>query len=135
MATNLELVESIYAKFDSSDWTTQLIEAYPADYNGDKPSNEYITISIIVGGSERKYGGGKGPTNGALVCEIFTTTGQGQSRTAVISDALDNLLENTYLSTGVDFQTSFVGTPSQDTANSALSRAIYTLPFKTYGEI
>ena len=116
-------------------WKNKNIAAFPADYNGNKEASEYITLSIVVGKSEQKYGGGKGPQNGSLICEIYTKSGQGQLRTAQIADAIDDLLENTMLLiSGVDFTTSFVGTPATDTANTALSRAIYTLPFRTFGE-
>ena len=57
--------------------------------------------SIVVGKSEQKYGGGKGPQNGSLICEIYTKSGQGQLRTAQIADAIDDLLRKHYV---VDFR-------------------------------
>jgi hypothetical protein len=133
MASYSEIIVEVESKFGSVAWTSNDIKTYPADYNGDKAIPEYITISLVIGKSDRRYGGGKGPQRGALICEIYTPSGQGQRRSFEISDLIDDLLENKRLETsGVDFSTSFVGTPAVDTANLSLSRAIYTLPFQTY---
>jgi len=133
MATYTELVDEIYAEFASTAWTDNGINAYPADYNGKKDSNEYVTISIILGSSERQFGGGKGPQSGLLYCEIYTQTGEGQKAPMRIADALDTLLENKFLACGAEFHTSYLGIPSIDQGNVALSRTEYTISFETYG--
>lgn len=135
MATYAQIIDDVYDQFADVTWTGHNIAAFPADYNGTKPTTQYVTISLVLSSSRVIYGGGKGPQSGALVCEIYTKSGTGQKGTALIADHLDTLLENKRLTdSGLEFQTSFIGTSATDTANAALSRAIYTLPFKTYGD-
>lgn len=125
--------KAVFSVFNSSAWKGEKITTIPSNFVLDKPLSEFIRVNIISDGTGVNLKSGAG----IIIADIFSPAGIGPSRASFIADKLDAYLQ------GKSFSVLLIGTLQMgqssmspkgiDTANSALYRAQYTIPFNFYG--
>jgi len=126
-------------KFGSAYWTTNNIQTFPDNYQGDISNSEYLRVSVLPStGSVESFGDDLGvrtkQISGLVAIKIFVKAGEGQGRLMAIADLLDNLLQDKTLTNGTKLRMSYLSVEGIDSANSALYSASYFIPFSLYGE-
>lgn len=128
----LEDIEGVLA---STAFLTENIEVYPEDYFGDiKNETEFCRVLLLPTNSYNIAHGAHKVLDGILKIRIFVKSGLGQKRHMEIADILDKYFENKTLTNNTKLETSYLNVVGLDTDNPALSSAIYSIPFKSYGE-
>lgn len=130
------LNKDIFSIFSSIGWATESIKTFPENFVGTTVGNEYIRVSILSSGSDRK--GPQDSVFGQLLIDIFYPSGQGTARAINIADRLDNYLacktlvgsENGNTQMGV----STLSHMGVDKANASLYRSLYTISFSYFGK-
>jgi hypothetical protein len=126
------LQSDIFSIFASTAWINEDIPTYPQNFVGDTSGKDYLRVSIIANGE----GINLVSSSGILKIDIFTKAGFGPSLANIIADKLDKHLvgKSIKLSSSVtQFGKSSLNPIGVDTANTALYRASYTIPFNYFG--
>ena len=95
MATISQLLTAVEGLFASSAWTSNNVKAFPANYQGEIDSDEWIRVSVLPFSSELAYK--DVIANGQIVCQIFVPAGAGMKRAYEIADMLKTLLDRDFI--------------------------------------
>jgi predicted aspartyl protease len=129
MATISQLLTAVEGLFASSVWTSNNVKAFPANYQGEINSDEWIRVSVLPFSSELAYK--DIITNGQIVCQIFVPAGAGMKRAYEIVDMLKTLLDQEVISGYLQTTNSFITNIGIDTKDSGLFNVNYTVNFRS----
>jgi len=129
MATISQLLTAVEGLFASSAWTSNNVKAFPANYQGEIDSDEWIRVSVLPFSSELAFK--DVIANGQIVCQIFVPSGQGMKRAYEIADILKTLLDQEVISGYLQTTNSFITNIGIDTKDSGLFNVNYTVNFKS----
>jgi len=129
MATISQLLTAVEGLFASSAWTSNNVKAFPANYQGEIDSDEWIRVSVLPFSSELAYK--DVIANGQIVCQIFVPSGQGMKRAYEIADILKTLLDQEVISGYLQTTNSFITNIGIDTKDSGLFNVNYTVNFRS----
>ena len=129
MATISQLLTAVEGLFASSAWTSNNVKAFPANYQGEIDSDEWVRVSVLPFSSELAYK--DVIANGQIVCQIFVPSGQGMKRAYEIADILKTLLDQEVISGYLQTTNSFITNIGIDTKDSGLFNVNYTVNFKS----
>ena len=129
MATISQLLTAVEGLFASSAWTSNNVKAFPANYQGEIDSDEWIRVSVLPFSSELAYK--DVIANGQIVCQIFVPAGAGMKRAYEIADMLKTLLDQEVISGYLQTTNSFITNIGIDTKDSGLFNVNYTVNFKS----
>ena len=133
--TFAQVSTSIHSLFSVAAWTSKSITMYPDNYQGKVTTkDEYARLVVLPSKSANKTFGGVKAIDGMVSIQIFVKAGEGASRLMVISDHIDDILQNKVLSNGLELGSSYISVLGLDSANQSLYGAKYIIPFKSYGE-
>jgi len=129
MATISQLLTAVEGLFASTAWTSNNIKAFPANYQGEIDSDEWVRVSVLPFSSELAYK--DVIANGQIVCQIFVPSGQGMKRAYQIADILKTLLDQEVISGYLQTTNSFITNIGIDTKDSGLFNVNYTVNFRS----
>jgi hypothetical protein len=129
MATISQLLTAVEGLFASSAWTSNNVKAFPANYQGEIDSDEWIRVSVLPFSSELAYK--DVIANGQIVCQIFVPAGAGMKRAYEIADMLKTLLDQEVISGYLQTTNSFITNIGIDSKDSGLYNVDYTVNFKS----
>ena len=129
MATISQLLTAVEGLFASSAWTSNNVKAFPANYQGEIDSDEWVRVSVLPFSSELAYK--DVIANGQIVCQIFVPSGQGMKRAYEIADILKTLLDQEVISGYLQTTNSFITNIGIDTKDSGLYNVNYTVNFRS----
>ena len=129
MATISQLLTAVEGLFASSAWTSNNVKAFPANYQGEIDSDEWVRVSVLPFSSELAFK--DVIANGQIVCQIFVPSGQGMKRAYEIADILKTLLDQEVISGYLQTTNSFITNIGIDTKDSGLFNVNYTVNFKS----
>jgi hypothetical protein len=129
MATISQLLTAVEGLFASSAWTSNNVKAFPANYQGEIDSDEWIRVSVLPFSSELAYK--DVIANGQIVCQIFVPAGAGMKRAYEIADMLKTLLDQEVISGYLQTTNSFITNIGIDTKDSGLYNVNYTVNFRS----
>jgi len=129
MATISQLLTAVEGLFASTAWTSNNIKAFPANYQGEIDSDEWIRVSVLPFSSELAYK--DVIANGQIVCQIFVPAGAGMKRAYEIADMLKTLLDQEVISGYLQTTNSFITNIGIDTKDSGLFNVNYTVNFRS----
>jgi hypothetical protein len=127
------LQTDIFKFFSGLTWGLEDIPTYPQDVAIKDSHEKFIRISIIPSGN----GINLKSASGICIIDIFTAATLNPSEAMVIADKLDDYLVGKSRQTGNNFlqfpEPSTLQPRGKDSANAALIRHSYTIPFKYFG--
>jgi len=127
MSRYVQTEQDIYSIFALPEWASEGVPTYPAEYIPPVNNTEYLRITIIPS----ETGLNAGSTSGIMMIDIFFPANVGSRRGFELADLLDDyLVKKTILTTQI-FDSTLRPASSED---STLSRLIYSIPFKHFGE-
>jgi hypothetical protein len=129
-----QIETDIFSIFDSVEWKALSLNTYPSNFIAANTTREFIRVSIIPSGS----GINLKSSSGVLQAEIFIASGAGPKRVSVLADHLDEFLAGkSKLVAGrtTQFLGSSLSLIGTDPKNSALYKALYTIPFNHFGSM
>jgi hypothetical protein len=129
MATISQMLTAVEGLFASTAWTSNNIKAFPANYQGEIDSDEWVRVSVLPFSSELAYQ--DVIANGQIVCNIFVPAGAGMKRAYQIADLLKTLLDQEVISGYLQTTNSFITNIGIDTKDSGLFNVNYTVNFKS----
>jgi len=129
MATISQLLTAVEGLFASSAWTSNNVKAFPANYQGEINSDEWVRVSVLPFSSELAYK--DVIANGQIVCQIFVPAGAGMKRAYEIADMLKTLLDQEVISGYLQTTNSFITNIGIDTKDSGLFNVNYTVNFRS----
>ena len=129
MSTISNILTAVEGLFASSAWTSNNIKAFPANYQGEIDSDEWIRVSVLPFSSELAYQ--DVIANGQIVCQIFVPAGSGMKRAYQIADLLKALLDQEVISGYLQTTNSFITNIGIDPKDSGLYNVDYTVNFKS----
>jgi len=129
MATISQLLTAVEGLFASSAWTSNNVKAFPANYQGEIDSDEWIRVSVLPFSSELAFK--DVIANGQIVCQIFVPAGAGMKRAYEIADMLKTLLDQEVISGYLQTTNSFITNIGIDTKDSGLFNVNYTVNFRS----
>jgi Bacteriophage related domain of unknown function len=133
MGKYTNITSDIFSIFDKVAWKAEAIKTVPSDFNPNKPTTEYIRVSIIPGSS----GVNLKSCRGLLMIDIFVPAGKGPNLTNLIADKLDLYLQGksvmTVTNNVTQFLSSNLGSGNPDSVNPTLFRTTYQISFNFYG--
>ena len=112
MATISQMLTAVEGLFASTAWTSNNIKAFPANYQGEIDSDEWIRVSVLPFSSELAYQ--DVIANGQVVCNILKTL-------------LDQEVISGYLQT----TNSFITNIGIDPKDAGLYNVDYTVNFRS----
>jgi hypothetical protein len=127
-----DVTNCVFSVFGTTQWTATGIKAIPANFLGLNLGDEYIRISTLPSGDSLNYAS----ISGVVQIDIFISAGKGPGRAVFIADKLDELLvgkQFTANSNKVQFYKSSVSFVGIDAGNTTLYRALYSIPFNSFG--
>ena len=129
MATISQMLTAVEGLFASTAWTSNNIKAFPANYQGEIDSDEWIRVSVLPFSSELAYQ--DVIANGQIVCQIFVPAGAGMKRAYQIADLLKTLLDQEVISGYLQTTNSFITNIGIDPKDAGLYNVDYTVNFKS----
>ena len=129
MATISQMLTAVEGLFASSAWTSNNIKAFPANYQGEIDSDEWIRVSVLPFSSELAYQ--DVIANGQIVCQIFVPAGAGMKRAYQIADLLKTLLDQEVISGYLQTTNSFITNIGIDPKDAGLYNIDYTVNFRS----
>lgn len=129
MATISQMLTAVEGLFASTAWTSNNIKAFPANYQGEIDSDEWVRVSVLPFSSELAYQ--DVIANGQIVCQIFVPAGAGMKRAYQIADLLKTLLDQEVISGYLQTTNSFITNIGIDPKDSGLYNVDYTVNFKS----
>jgi hypothetical protein len=129
MATISQMLTAVEGLFASTAWTSNNIKAFPANYQGEINSDEWIRVSVLPFSSELAYQ--DVIANGQIVCQIFVPAGAGMKRAYQIADLLKTLLDQEVISGYLQTTNSFITNIGIDPKDAGLYNIDYTVNFRS----
>jgi hypothetical protein len=129
MATISQMLTAVEGLFASTAWTSNNIKAFPANYQGEIDSDEWIRVSVLPFSSELAYQ--DVIANGQIVCQIFVPAGAGMKRAYEIADLLKTLLDQEVISGYLQTTNSFITNIGIDPKDAGLYNVDYTVNFRS----
>jgi hypothetical protein len=129
MATISQMLTAVEGLFASTAWTSNNIKAFPANYQGEIDSDEWIRVSVLPFSSELAYQ--DVIANGQIVCNIFVPAGAGMKRAYQIADLLKTLLDQEVISGYLQTTNSFITNIGIDPKDAGLYNIDYTVNFRS----
>ena len=129
MATISQMLTAVEGLFASTAWTSNNIKAFPANYQGEINSDEWIRVSVLPFSSELAYQ--DVIANGQIVCQIFVPAGAGMKRAYQIADLLKTLLDREIISGYLQTTNSFITNIGIDPKDAGLYNIDYTVNFRS----
>ena len=129
MATISQMLTAVEGLFASTAWTSNNIKAFPANYQGEIDSDEWIRVSVLPFSSELAYQ--DVIANGQIVCQIFVPAGAGMKRAYQIADLLKTLLDQEIISGYLQTTNSFITNIGIDPKDAGLYNIDYTVNFRS----
>ena len=129
MATISQMLTAVEGLFASTAWTSNNIKAFPANYQGEIDSDEWIRVSVLPFSSELAYQ--DVIANGQIVCQIFVPAGAGMKRAYQIADLLKTLLDQEVISGYLQTTNSFITNIGIDPKDAGLYNVDYTVNFRS----
>ena len=129
MATISQMLTAVEGLFASTAWTSNNIKAFPANYQGEIDSDEWIRVSVLPFSSELAYQ--DVIANGQIVCKIFVPAGAGMKRAYQIADLLKTLLDQEVISGYLQTTNSFITNIGIDPKDAGLYNVDYTVNFRS----
>jgi|TARA_R110000751_G_scaffold1832_1_gene6746 hypothetical protein len=129
MATISQMLTAVEGLFASTAWTSNNIKAFPANYQGEIDSDEWIRVSVLPFSSELAYQ--DVIANGQIVCQIFVPAGAGMKRAYQIADLLKTLLDQEVISGYLQTTNSFITNIGIDPKDAGLYNIDYTVNFRS----
>ncbi len=130
------LSKSINSIFDTAAWKLENIKTYPDNFTQTGNVPEFIRISTVPSGGMKENTFKS--ASGVLLIDIFITSGNGPSQGYYIADRLDKYLVSQTITIAqkgnIQLLQSSLTTLGSDSANPALFRFRYTIPF-TFFEV
>jgi hypothetical protein len=124
------ITETIFGIFGSSLWTTLAVPTYPQNFVNDDKLDEFVRVSVITDA------GIVTPSSsiGLIKVEIYTPAGQSIDRAVVISDLLNQMLENKTIGSIQFSDPALVHLDSSiQEEDPTLFKSLYSITFKYYG--
>jgi hypothetical protein len=131
MATYRDLLASIDAIFASSDWTSNSISAYPANYWPATNPDEFVIYEILPSSVALQEYQKANYKSGLIILQIYTRTNQGMLRTTEIADILNNLFERE-ITSDTQLYDGVLSVKGIDKDDTSLFRADYSLQFNSF---
>tara|TARA_B110000444_G_scaffold230777_1_gene238255 strand:- start:53 stop:445 length:393 start_codon:yes stop_codon:yes gene_type:complete len=129
MATISQMLTAVEGLFASTAWTSNNIKAFPANYQGEIDSDEWVRVSVLPFSSELAYQ--DVIANGQIVCQIFVPAGAGMKRAYQIADLLKTLLDQEVISGYLQTTNSFITNIGIDPKDAGLYNVDYTVNFRS----
>lgn len=129
MATISQMLTAVEGLFASTAWTSNNIKAFPANYQGEINSDEWVRVSVLPFSSELAYQ--DVIANGQIVCNIFVPAGAGMKRAYQIADLLKTLLDQEVISGYLQTTNSFITNIGIDPKDAGLYNVDYTVNFRS----
>ena len=129
MATISQMLTAVEGLFASTAWTSNNIKAFPANYQGEIDSDEWVRVSVLPFSSELAYQ--DVIANGQIVCQIFVPAGAGMKRAYQIADLLKTLLDQEVISGYLQTTNSFITNIGVDPKDAGLYNVDYTVNFRS----
>jgi hypothetical protein len=129
MATISQMLTAVEGLFASTAWTSNNIKAFPANYQGEINSDEWVRVSVLPFSSELAYQ--DVIANGQIVCNIFVPAGAGMKRAYQIADLLKTLLDQEVISGYLQTTNSFITNIGIDPKDAGLYNIDYTVNFRS----
>ena len=129
MATISQMLTAVEGLFASTAWTSNNIKAFPANYQGEIDSDEWVRVSVLPFSSELAYQ--DVIANGQIVCNIFVPAGAGMKRAYQIADLLKTLLDQKVISGYLQTTNSFITNIGIDPKDAGLYNIDYTVNFRS----
>ena len=129
MSTISQMLTAVEGLFASSAWTSNNIKAFPANYQGEINSDEWVRVSVLPFSSELAYQ--DVIANGQIVCQIFVPAGAGMKRAYQIADLLKTLLDQEVISGYLQTTNSFITNIGIDPKDAGLYNVDYTVNFRS----
>lgn len=129
MATISQMLTAVEGLFASTAWTSNNIKAFPANYQGEIDSDEWVRVSVLPFSSELAYQ--DVIANGQIVCQIFVPAGAGMKRAYQIADLLKTLLDQEIISGYLQTTNSFITNIGIDPKDAGLYNIDYTVNFRS----
>tara|TARA_B110000495_G_C22943964_1_gene552495 strand:- start:83 stop:478 length:396 start_codon:yes stop_codon:yes gene_type:complete len=129
MATISQMLTAVEGLFASTAWTSNNIKAFPANYQGEIDSDEWVRVSVLPFSSELAYQ--DVIANGQIVCQIFVPAGAGMKRAYQIADLLKTLLDQEVISGYLQTTNSFITNIGIDPKDAGLYNIDYTVNFRS----
>jgi hypothetical protein len=129
MATISQMLTAVEGLFASTAWTSNNIKAFPANYQGEIDSDEWVRVSVLPFSSELAYQ--DVIANGQIVCNIFVPAGAGMKRAYQIADLLKTLLDQEVISGYLQTTNSFITNIGIDPKDAGLYNIDYTVNFRS----
>lgn len=129
MATISQMLTAVEGLFASTAWTSNNIKAFPANYQGEIDSDEWVRVSVLPFSSELAYQ--DVIANGQIVCNIFVPAGAGMKRAYQIADLLKTLLDQKEISGYLQTTNSFITNIGIDPKDAGLYNIDYTVNFRS----
>ena len=129
MATISQMLTAVEGLFASTAWTSNNIKAFPANYQGEIDSDEWVRVSVLPFSSELAYQ--DVIANGQIVCNIFVPAGAGMKRAYQIADLLKTLLDREIISGYLQTTNSFITNIGIDPKDAGLYNIDYTVNFRS----
>jgi hypothetical protein len=136
MATISQMLTAVEGLFASTAWTSNNIKAFPANYQGEIDSDEWVRVSVLPFSSELAYQ--DVIANGQIVCNIFVPAGAGMKRAYQIADLLKTLLDQEIISDPANIASGYLQTTNSfitnigiDPKDAGLYNIDYTVNFRS----
>jgi hypothetical protein len=126
------VLNDIFSVFATPQWVSQDVKTFPDNFVSVDAGNEFIRVSVIP----QSRGLNRNSIAGVLQIDIFTPAGNGPKGVMALADKLDQFLKNKSFMTAsnnTQMLDSTLSLRGKDSANPALFRSVYTIPFNSYG--
>lgn len=134
MSKYYSVLENIYSVFELTAWKNLNIKTFPSNYVGIYNDQDFIRVTVLPNSDCVN----RASISGIIIIDIFVKAGLGPKAIALIADYLNDFLENKTFkinSGNTQLYNSTLSLSGIDSDNSALYRAIYTIPFKHFNEV
>jgi hypothetical protein len=130
MAKFVDLLSDIEGQFATSDWTSQNISAFPANFRIPENTSEFVKLEVLPLRDNSDYG--RCGIEGIVYVQIYVQANQGVKRLMEIADILDTILQAQTFSNGTQTQASSLNVLGIDKDNPELFRGDFAVNFTYY---
>jgi len=131
MATYSEILSSFDSVFASSEWASQLVPTFPANFYPNNLPDEFIKYEFITEGEGEEEYGDVNYKAGLFIVQIYTQANKGPKRVYELASAVENQLSRNFLNSTQTYggNLAIVGIDKDDIS---LFRADYSLKFNSF---
>lgn len=130
MSKYTDVVSDIESLFGNSEWTTNNISAFPANYRVPANQSEFVKIEVLPLRSNSDFG--RFGIEGIVYIQTYVQANNGIRRLMEIADLLDNLLQNKTLTNGTQTRESSLNVLGLDKDSPELFRGDFSVEFINY---